>query len=119
MSLHPLGLVEAGLPSSVVDATGLSRMQPDALLVEPASGDGLAIVLEGSSYSRSEALQWAEISIPSSSARVLMNTPAIDALGAWFIPTLFPLLGSGAVVMTHTSDASAIAQQEGVTSIWE
>ena len=119
VSLHPLGLVEAGLPSSVVDATGLSRMQPDALLVEPASGDGLALELEGMSYSRSEALQWAGSSIPSTSDRVLLNAPAIDALGAWFIPTLFPLLGSGAVVMTHTSDASVIARQEGITAIWQ
>ena len=119
VSLHPLGLVEAGLPSSIVDATGLSRMQPDALLVPPASGDGLALVLEGIPYSRSEALQWVGSSIPSTSDRVLMNAPASDALGAWFIPTLFPFLGSGAVVMTNTSDATAIAQQEGITSIWE
>lgn len=119
VSLHPLGLVEAGLPSTVVDATGLSRMQPDALLVAPAAGDGMALILGETSYSRNDSLQWVASSLPDSSGRVLINAPTVDSLGAWLIPTLFPLLGSGAVVMTNTSDASAIAQQEGVTSIWE
>ena len=59
VSLHPLGLVEAGLPSSVIDATGLSRMQPDALLVEPATGDGPSLVLNDTHLSRSDAMNCA------------------------------------------------------------
>ena len=119
VSLHPLGLVEAGLSSDVTDATGLSRMQPDALLVEPASGDGLALKLGSTSYSRVEALSWVASQVPTAANRVLINRPAADSLGSWLIPTLFPLLGSGAVVMTDTENYATLAQQEGTTTTWE
>lgn len=119
VSLHPLGLVEAGLPSHVIDATGLSRMQPDALLVEPATGDGLALELAATEFTRIAALDWVAGQLPSLSERVLIKTPAADSIGAWLIPTLYPLLGSGAVVMTQTDDATSIAEQEGVTQIWK
>ena len=119
VSLHPLGLVEAGLPSNVIDATGLSRMQPDALLVEPATGDGSALALADITFTRVAALDWVADQLPSRSDRVLINDPAMDATGAWLIPPLFPLLGSGAVIMTNTTDPSTIAQQEGVTQIWQ
>jgi uncharacterized protein (TIGR03089 family) len=119
VSLHPLGLVEAGLPAEVIDATGLSRMQPDALLVEPASGDGRALALGSASYTRIEAMTWVSAEVPTYSDRVLINAPAANSAGAWLIPTLFPLLGSGAVVMTDTENYVALAEQEGVTQIWQ
>jgi uncharacterized protein (TIGR03089 family) len=118
VSMHPLGLVEAGLASDVIDATGLSRMQPDALLVEPASGDGLALVLD-SSYSRVDAMTWVANELPTTVDRVLINAPATDAVGAWLIPALFPLLGSGAVVMTDTENYAPLAEQEGTTTTWQ
>ena len=119
VSLHPLGLVEAGLPSTVVDATGLSRMQPDALLVEPATGDGPSLVLNDTHLSRIDAMNWVTDALPDSSDRVLINAPGSDSLGAWLIPALFPLNGSGAVVMSHAVDTSAITQQEGITQVWQ
>jgi len=117
VSMHPLGLVEPGLPRNVVDATGLSRMQPDALLVPPAVGDDLAIVISDQSLTRIAALDWVASKLPDTSARVLINQPSGSDPAAWLIPALFPLLGSGSVIMSNTGDFSAIAQQEGVTHI--
>lgn len=117
VSLHPLGLVEAGMPRNVIDATGLSRMQPDALLVAPAVGDDLAIVIADQSLSRVASLDWVTSRLPDTTARVLINQPEVTDPAAWLIPALFPLLGSGAVIMTNTADVASIAQQEGATLI--
>jgi uncharacterized protein (TIGR03089 family) len=117
VSMHPLGLVEAGLPRNVIDATGLSRMQPDALLVPPAVGDDLALVISDESLSRIAALDWVASHLPDTTDRVLMNHPDSNDPAAWLIPALFPLLGAGAVIMTNTTDVSSIAQQEGATKI--
>jgi uncharacterized protein (TIGR03089 family) len=117
VSMHPLGLVEAGLPTNVVDATGLSRMQPDALLVPPADGDDRAIFMGDQSLSRVAALDWVASKLPDTSARVLINQPDSTDFTGWLIPALFPLLGSGSVIMTNTADISSISQQEGATQI--
>ena len=119
VSMHPLGLVEAGLPTNVIDATGLSRMQPDALLVPPAVGDDLAIIIDDESMSRVGALSWVTSKLPDTSARVLINQPDANDLAGWLIPALFPLLGSGSVIMTNTADISSISQQEGSTLLWK
>ena len=119
VSMHPLGLVEAGLPTNVIDATGLSRMQPDALLVPPATGDDLAIVIDDQSLNRIAALQWVASKLPDTSDRVLINQPAVNDPAAWLIPVLFPLLGSGSVIMTNSADTSSVSQQEGATLIWK
>ncbi|MFA7324919.1 MAG: TIGR03089 family protein [Candidatus Nanopelagicales bacterium] len=119
VSLHPLGLVEQGLPSTVVDATGLCRMQPDALLIEPATGDGLALELpSGQQFTRVQGADWVRGQLADADARLLIDRLGDDDPAAWLIATLLPLLGSGAVVITDGGDIAAIATQEGATRIW-
>ncbi|CAB4904908.1 unannotated protein [freshwater metagenome] len=76
-------------------------------------------MLNDTDYSRINALAWVASSLPDSSDRVLINAPASDSLGAWLIPALFPLNGSGSVVMSNAVDTSAIAQQEGISQVWQ
>ncbi len=119
VSLHPLGLVEANLPYTVVDATSLCRMQPDALLVTPASGDGSALELsDGSALTRVQALEWTVIS-DGSEARLLVNHAAVEGFAAWLLPSLHPLVGAGAVILCDGQDSEQLATQEGATRIWQ
>lgn len=119
ISLHPLGLVDRDLPPTVIDATGLARMQPDALLVEPADGDGPALVVaDGRSFTRTEALQWAAQAVPEADARVLVDRQPDDTAAAWLLAPLVPLLGHGAVVMVDGADLAIAADQEGTTRTW-
>lgn len=119
VSLHPLGLVDKDLPNTVIDATGLCRMQPDALLVEPAAGDGPALVLsDGSDLTRLQALEWA-MANAAGDARILLNRTATTGLAAWVIPTLHPLVSAGAVILCDGQDSEQIAGQEGASQIWQ
>lgn len=119
VSLHPLGLVDKGLPNTVVDATSLCRMQPDALLVEPATGDGPALELsDGTALTRLEALAWA-LAHDGSDARILVNHASAEGLAPWLLPTLHPLVGAGAVILCDGQDSEQTARQEGATRIWQ
>ncbi|MDP2014662.1 MAG: TIGR03089 family protein [Actinomycetota bacterium] len=119
VSLHPLGLVDKGLPNTVVDATILCRMQPDALLVDAATGDGPAIELsDGSTLTRLQALDWA-IAQDGSDARILMNHASANGLAAWLLPPLHPLVGAGAIILCDGQDSEQTAKQEGATRIWK
>ncbi len=118
VSLHPLGLVDKGLPNTVVDATSLCRMQPDALLVEPSSGDGPALELhDGSTLTRKQALEWAT-EHDGNETRLLLNHSSTSSFAEWVIPALHPLVGSGAVILCDGQDSELIAKQEGATRIW-
>lgn len=119
VSLHPLGLVDRDLPSTVIDATGLARMQPDALLVEPARGDGTALRLaDGSEWSRRDAMAWLAQSMPDADVRVLIDRQPDALPSAWLVAPLVPLLGTGAVIMTDGAEASAVLEQEGPAHAW-
>ncbi|MDO8732822.1 MAG: TIGR03089 family protein [Actinomycetota bacterium] len=119
VSLHPLGLVDKGLPNTVVDATSLCRMQPDALLVEPVGGDGPAIeLLDGLALTRKQALMWA-VEHDGTDARILLNRASTSAFASWVIPALHPLVGAGAVVLCDGQDSEQTAQREGTTRIWQ
>ena len=118
VSMHPLGLVDQSLPSSVIDATSLCRMQPDALLVEPASGDGPALQLrDGTTVTRLEALTWVD-ERGAADSRLLMNRRSAAGPAAWLLPALHPLLGSGAVILCDEADPELTAQREGATEVW-
>ena len=118
VSLHPLGLVDKDLPSSVVDATTLCRMQPDSLLVPPASGDGPALELrDGSAKTRVRALEWV-VENDGTDSRLLLNRNQTDDLAPWLMPALHPLVGSGAVILCDGQDSAVTAQREGATRIW-
>jgi len=118
VSLHPLGLAERGLPSTVVDATSLCRMQPDALLVDPVVGDGAALALQdGRALSRLELLDWAGEQ-DGTDSRILIDRSSQELAG-WAIPALHPILTAGAVVMCDGQDLAQTAEQETVTRIWQ
>jgi len=119
VSLHPLGLVDRGLPDSVVDATSLCRMQPDALLVEPASGDGAALELPGgSTLTRVQALTWAREQ-GADDSRLLMTKDSASTIAGWVLPALHPVVSAGAVILCDGQDPHRISQQEGATRVWE
>lgn len=118
VSLHPLGLVEKGLPNTVVDATSVCRMQPDALLVEPANGDGPALELsDGSALTRVQALEWTT-NQDGTEARILLDRIAASSKAAWLLPSLHPLIGTGAIILGDGQDPEQTAQREGATRIW-
>lgn len=118
VSLHPLGLVEKELPNTVVDATSVCRMQPDALLVEPANGDGPALELnDGAALTRVQVLEWVTDQ-DGTDARILLDRTSASSMAAWSLPAVHPLLGAGAIILCDGQDPEQTAQREGATRIW-
>jgi len=112
ISLHPLGLPEA-VPDGCLDATSLTRMQPDSFLHSPATDTQIAMLPSG--LDQRQVLQEADALGDrwglAPGGRLLVDPGAVGPL-PWLAMLAVPLVRDAAVVL----GAPGIAEQERVTA---
>lgn len=105
VSLHPLGLGQPSeVPDGAIDGIALVRAQPDAFLGDPNAAGNTVLTLGNEAFADDDALAIAEQCPPGE--RIALR-PGDDAVH-WLVPTWYPLLAGGAVVIAdNVADISA------------
>ena len=105
VTLHPLGLGQPGeVPDGAIDGTAIVRAQPDMFLGDPSTPTGTLLTLAHDAFSVDDAHLFAEECPPGQ--RIALR-PGDDARH-WLVPTWYPLLAGGSVVIADTeADISA------------